>query len=62
MYLFMASSAEGDQVRFGVITRMAAKFLVVNLQIRSRAARLAAPAVTAQNSLPELMVLFGIKP
>ena len=41
---------------------MAAKFFVVNLQIRCGAARLASPAVTTQNFLPELMVLFGIKP
>jgi hypothetical protein len=31
MQLFMACSAEGDQVRFGVIAAMAAKFLMVNL-------------------------------
>jgi hypothetical protein len=62
MHLGMASSTEADQGWFGVITRMAAKFLVVNLQIRSGATRLASPAVTTQNSLPELMVLFGIKP
>jgi len=62
VHLFMACSTEGDQVRFGVITRMAAKFFVVNLQIRSGAARLASPAVTTQNFLPELMVVFGIKP
>jgi hypothetical protein len=31
MHLFMAASTEGDQVRFGVITAVAAKFLVVNL-------------------------------
>jgi hypothetical protein len=31
MHLFMAASAEGDQVQFGVITAVAAKFLVVNL-------------------------------
>jgi hypothetical protein len=53
---------EDDQIQFGVITTMAAKFFVVNLQLRSGAARLASPAVTTQNFLPELMVLFGIKP
>jgi len=31
MQLFMAASAEGDQIQFGVIAAMAAKFLVVNL-------------------------------
>jgi hypothetical protein len=31
MHLLMAASTESDQVRFGVITAVAAKFLVVNL-------------------------------
>src|SRR5437667_60045 len=54
----MACSTEGDQVRFGVITRMAAKFFVVNLQIRSGAARLASPAATTQTFLPEMKESF----
>jgi hypothetical protein len=76
MDLVMAASTEGDQVFFGVITAVAAKFLVVNLQIRSRATQLASPAVTPQD-LPSclnkqqaaakvpgpryLLVLFGIE-
>jgi hypothetical protein len=47
MHLFMAASAEGDEIRFGVITAVAAKFLVVNFQMQSCAAQLAAPAVPA---------------
>jgi hypothetical protein len=31
MHLFMECSAEGDQVRFGVIPAMAAKFLMMHL-------------------------------
>jgi hypothetical protein len=31
MHLFMAASTESNQVRFGVITAKAAKFLVVDL-------------------------------
>jgi hypothetical protein len=49
MHLFMAG-AEGDQVRFGVITAVAAKFLVVNFQVRSPAAQLASPAVSRRIS------------
>jgi hypothetical protein len=61
MHLFMACSAEGDQVRFAVIAAVAAKLLVVNLQVRSPAAPLAAPAVPPQNFLPQLVVLFAIE-
>ena len=62
MHQRVTSAAESNQVFLGIIAALAAKFLVVNLQIRSGATRLASPAVTTQNSLPELMVLFGIKP
>jgi hypothetical protein len=53
--------AEGDQVRFEVITAMATKFLVMNFQMQSCAAQLASPAVTSQNLLPQRVVRFGIE-
>jgi hypothetical protein len=31
MYLFMAGSTQGDQIGFGVVAAVAAKFLMVNL-------------------------------
>ena len=52
----MASSAERDQVLLGIIAALAAKFLVVNLQVRPGPATLASPAVAAQHLFPELVV------
>jgi hypothetical protein len=43
----MADSTEGNQVFLGIIARLAAELLVVNLKIRHGAAGLASPAVTA---------------
>jgi len=57
-HLFMACSAEGDQVWFGVIAALAAKWLVVDFQFRHRAAELASPSVTPQHALPQLVALF----
>ena len=48
MHKGMASSTQRDQVLLGIIAALAAKFLVVNLQIRSGPTTLALPAVTAQ--------------
>jgi hypothetical protein len=44
MHLFMARNTEGDQVGFAVIAAVAAKILVVNLQMQSSAAQLASPS------------------
>jgi hypothetical protein len=41
----VADSTKGDQVLLGIIARLAAKFLVVNLKIRHCAATLASPAI-----------------
>jgi len=48
MHKGMAPSTQRDQVLLGIITALAAKFRVVNLQIRSGPTALALPAVTAQ--------------
>ena len=43
---------ERDEIQLGIFARMAAKFLVVNLQVRHRAAQLTPPAIATQNLLP----------
>jgi hypothetical protein len=48
MRLFVAFSAQCDQVLFYVATRMAPEFEVVYLQLLHTTARLATPAVTLQ--------------
>ena len=60
--VFMAVGAEGNQILFRIVAALAAKLLVVNLQVRPGSARLASPAVAAQNLLSESFVPLGIKP
>ena len=62
MHIPVACGAKRDQVLLGIIAALAAKFLVVNLQVRPGAAALAPPAVTPQYLFPELFVQLGIKP
>jgi hypothetical protein len=61
MHIPMARGTKGNRVLLGIVSGMATKFLVVNLQIRDRAARLAPPAIPAQHLLPQLFVPHGIK-
>jgi hypothetical protein len=49
-------ATEGDEIQLGIFARMAAKFLVVNLQVRHRAARLTPPAITMQHLLSQPLV------
>jgi hypothetical protein len=49
MHLFVAFSAECDQVLFLVATRLAAELEVVHLQILHATANLAAPTVALQD-------------
>ncbi len=58
----MTCGAQGDEVFFEVIPALAAKFPVMNFEIRSSAARLAPPAVASQDLLSQLVVFLGIKP
>jgi hypothetical protein len=49
----VASTAKRNQVQLGELSAgVAAEFLVMDFQIRHRAAGLTAPAVTMQNLLP----------
>ena len=47
----VALLTERDKVQLGVISRMAAEFLVVKLQARHRPAKLTSPTVSAQHLL-----------
>jgi hypothetical protein len=49
-------ATERDEVQLGIFARMAAKFLMVNLQVRHRAARLTPPAIAPQHLLPQSLV------
>ena len=52
----MAGVAERDQVLFGAVARVAAKFIVVDFQVRHRATRLTSLAVAMQDLLPISLV------
>jgi hypothetical protein len=58
----VARGAECHQVLLGVVARVAAKFLVMDFQVRHRAARLTSPAVAAQDTLPEGFVRHRTQP
>jgi hypothetical protein len=58
----MARGAERNQVLLGIVTGVAAKLSVVDLQVPHRAARLTLPAITAEHLLAELFVQIGIQP
>ncbi|HXP79852.1 MAG TPA: hypothetical protein VN976_08095 [Verrucomicrobiae bacterium] len=58
----MAAGTQGNQVFSGIITGLAAEFLVVNLKIRHRAAGLASPAIPAEYLVAQFFVQLGIKP
>jgi hypothetical protein len=45
-------TADGNQILSRIVPRVAAKLFVMDLQVRNRAARLTAPAITTQNLLP----------
>ena len=49
---------EGQEILTGIIPLMAPVLNVVNLQVRKRATRLAAPAVPLQNLLAQASVEF----
>jgi hypothetical protein len=57
----MATDAQANQVLLRIGTSVAAKFLVVNFQIRHRAARLTPPAIATQNLLPESLICRSIE-
>ena len=62
MYLFVASSAQLDQVLFLVATCLAAEFEVMYLQVLHAPAELAPPAVSLQYLAVQLSIALRIKP
>ncbi len=61
MHPAVAGTAKGNQVLLDILPREAAKFLVVDLKIRHRAAGLASPSVPPQHALPQLVILFPVE-
>ena len=61
MCLGMAIGTKGHQVLFRVVSRMASKLNVVNLQMLHAAAELAAPAVPLQHGSVQLAVTLRLK-
>ena len=61
MLIFVTDSAECNQIQFVIGTLLAAQLLVVDLQVLSRAADLASPAVPTQDLLSQLFVRLGIE-
>jgi hypothetical protein len=49
----MATCAEGDEIVFAVLARMASEFLVMNFEVHPRSAELAAPTIAPQHSLSQ---------
>jgi hypothetical protein len=58
----MALCAERNQVLFCVVAGVAAKFLVMDFQVRHDATRLTSPAIPAQDFLPQALVQYRIQP
>jgi len=57
----VAGTAKCNQVLLDILPGEAAKFFVVNFQVRHRAAELASPSVTPQHVLPQLVILFRVE-
>jgi hypothetical protein len=58
---FVATGAQGNQVRVVIVALLAAKLLVVDLQVLSGTTDLASPAVATQYLFSEVFVELGIK-
>jgi hypothetical protein len=57
----MAFGAKRDQVFFGIVPGLAAKLLVVDFEVRERAANLAPPSIPPQDLLTEVFISGGIE-
>lgn len=60
--LFMAGGAKGNQIEIVIRALLAAKLLVMNLQVLPGTTDLALPAIATQYLFSELVVCFGIEP
>ena len=61
MHTAVAGTAKCNQVLLDILPGAAAKFLVVDFQVRHGATALASPSVTPQHALPQLLVLFRVE-
>jgi hypothetical protein len=52
MFSSMAGRTERNEIRFGVGSSMAPEVLMVDFEVRHRAARLAAPAISPEYAPP----------
>jgi hypothetical protein len=57
----MTSRAEGDEIFLGIRSGLAAELRVVNFKIGHRSARLASPAVAAENLIAKLAVQLAVQ-
>ena len=57
----MAIGTQSNQVFAAILSQLTSPFDVMNLQVDSRAAMLAAPAISLENLLAELSVGFGVQ-
>ena len=62
MHLFVALSAQGDQILFLITTRLAPQFEVMHLQILHAPADLTSPAVALQHLPVQFAIALRIKP
>jgi hypothetical protein len=61
MCISVARNAKGNKVLLRIIAGVAAKLFVMDLQVRHRAARLTAPAVTTPNLSAQIVVRDGVE-
>lgn len=57
----MTCNADGNQILFRIVPRVAAKFLVVDFKVGHRTAQLTSPAVATEHLLPQTFVHLRIK-
>jgi hypothetical protein len=57
----VAVAAQGDQVLLRIIPGLAAKLVVLKLQVLQVPARLTFPSIPVQDFSPELLIQFGIQ-
>ena len=58
----VAIRAKGDEILFLIFSRVTAKLLMVDLEIRHGTAELASPAVALKNALAEFFVVVSSQP
>jgi len=62
MDLSMAPQTQRNEVGLGIASALAAKFLVMDFQVRHRSTGLASPSVASQYLLPQSFIRAAIEP